>query len=96
MNFNLDIYNENEVKEYLHNLLESKSYAGKTLHNEDTIVKHFFYNRKLVVLDRREYPQSILDILDTYDSYNVSKDLSVVESKIQAEQNKVDSVLDFI
>lgn len=96
MNFNLDIYNENEVKEYLHNLLESKSYAGKTLHNEETIVKHFFYNRKLVTLDRREYPQAILDILDTYDSYNVSKDLSVVESKIQAEQNKVDSMLDFI
>lgn len=82
IDFNLDFNNINKVKKYLHNLMESKSWKGKTTKTYNDVLKHFIYNRQLVWLNSKSYPSEILHkmFLHTIDIPN--KDFSVVESKL--------------
>lgn len=96
LDFNLNYNNEQSIKEYFVNLLNSKKYSGKIDKSLDDIVEHFKYNKKLIVLNKDNYPQEVVDILDSYDTYNISKDTMTVESYIQASSNKLQNILDII
>lgn len=93
---NLNIHNETEIRQYIHNLLNSKTYLNKVEKDEEDIVQHFIYNVKLVELNKMNYPDNILEIFDKHSSYNVTKDITIAENLIRANSNKLKNVLDFI
>ena len=93
---NLNIHNETEIRQYIHNLLNSKTYLNKVEKDEEDIVQHFIYNVKLVELNKTNYPDNILEIFDKHSSYNVTKDITIAENLIRANSNKLKNVLDFI
>lgn len=91
-----DIHSETAVRQYIHNILESKSYQGKVDKNEEDIVQHFMYNTKLVELSEKNYPKDVLDLFAEHDEYNISKDISIAQSQLQAKSNKIQNILDII
>ena len=95
-----DIYNIYELLEYVNSLNDIKMYSGSILQSNEQIIEHYIYNRQLVVLDEQSYPESIFEIFHKYDHYysdhNISNNVSVVESKIQAEVNTVTNILNEI
>ena len=93
---NLNIHNETEIRQYIHNLLNSKTYLNKVEKDEEDIVQHFIYNVKLVELSKTNYPDNILEIFNKHSSYNVTKDITIAENLIRANSNKLKNVLDFI
>ena len=93
---NLNIHNETEIRQYVHNLLNSKTYLNKVEKDEEDIVQHFIYNVKLVELNKMNYPDNILEMFDKHSSYNVTKDITIAENLIRANSNKLKNVLDFI
>ena len=93
---NLNVHDETEIRQYIHNLLNSKTYLNKVEKDEEDIVQHFIYNVKLVELNKTNYPDNILEIFDKHSSYNVTKDITIAENLIRANSNKLKNVLDFI
>lgn len=105
VNLNLDIHNENEIKQYISDLLHSKNYAGRVVKKvgetfeektEQEILEHFNYNVKLVNLDKSSYPEDVLESMYSYTGYNVNRNISQVTSYITAKSNKLSSILDII
>lgn len=105
LNINLDIHNENEVKQYISDLLLSKNYSGRVVkcvgdkYEEKTaseILEHFNYNVKLVTLEKESYPEDILESMNSYTAYNINRNISSVTSYITAKSNKLSSILDII
>ena len=96
IDYSLDYKDTNAVNNYIHNLVNSKNYAGRINKTEQEIISHFKYNRKLVALEKESYPQEILDIFEKYHDYNISKDTSIAESQLQAKSNKLNGILDII
>jgi len=98
INYSLNINNKDEVKEYLHNLINSKNYVNRLFKNksEQDIIDHFMFNQKLISLNKNSYPKEILDILESHTDYNKSKDISIAESQIIASSNGLDSILNII
>lgn len=96
MDFNLDVYDDNSVKNYIDNLLEQKNYKNRVLHDAKDIYEHFYFNRKLVSLNDLEYPQHIREIFDKYKEYKFSKNTIEAEQQIQADKNSVNELLDSI
>ena len=93
---NLNVHDETEIRQYIHNLLNSKTYLNKVEKDEEDIVQHFIYNVKLVELNKTNYPDNILEIFNKHSSYNVTKDITIAENLIRANSNKLKNVLDFI
>lgn len=105
VNINLDIHNENEVKQYISDLLLSKNYSGRVVkcvgdkYEEKTaseILEHFNYNVKLVTLEKESYPEDVLESMNSYTGYNINRNISSVTSYITAKSNKLSSILDII
>ena len=96
IDYSLNYKDDNVVNNYIHNLVNSKNYAGRINKTEQEIISHFKYNRKLVALEKESYPQEILDIFEKYHDYNISKDTSIAESQLQAKSNKLNGILDII
>ena len=96
IDYSLDYKDDNKVKEYIHNLINSKNYIGRINKSEEDIINHFKYNRRLVALEKDSYPQEILDIFNKYKEYNISKDTKIAESQLQAATNKLQGILDII
>jgi 5'-3' exonuclease len=105
VDMNLDIHNENEVKQYISNLLSMKNYAGRVVkkvgddYSEKTpneILEHFNYNVRLVTLEKQSYPDDILEQMNTYTGYVPNRNISSVTSYITAKSNKLSSILDII
>ena len=97
INNSLNIYNDNEVKEYIDNLCEMKAYKSRV--NDKTpeqIFEHFKYNRKLVVLDKSVYPENIISIMNSHTDFNICKDLSEVEQLINAQRSDLTDILEVI
>jgi hypothetical protein len=93
----LNIFDENNVRTYIDNLCESKSYKNRV--NDRTsyeVFEHFVYNRRLVVLNEKSYPEHILSIMQSHTDYNVCKDLSEVEHIIAAQRSELTDILDVI
>jgi len=96
INSELDFNNEEEYKTYLTNLLNQKSYKGKVDKSLEQIIKHFEYNRQLVVLQKESYPEEVLKIFDNYKDYKICKDTHEIEYQLIAEANQISSILDLI
>ena len=98
INYDLDYHNKDEVRKYIHNIINSKNYIGRIDENktEEDIFEHFCYNMRLVALEKDNYPPEILEIFENYKDYNLSKDTSNAESQIQATSNKLNGILDII
>ena len=87
-----------DVKTYIHNLINQKNYKNR-IYNDKTekdIIEHFEFNKKLIVLEKNNYPNDILDIFKSYTEYNLNKDLSIAENQINAVSNKLSGILDII
>lgn len=96
IDYSLDYKDENKVRAYIHNLINSKNYIGRINKSEEDIIEHFKYNRKLVALEQESYPQDILNIFNKYTEYNICKNTKLAESQIQATNNKLKGILDII
>lgn len=96
LDFNIDIHDENSIRNYVENILSNKSYAGKVDKSEENIIEHFKYNVKLVELNARNYPDDVLEKFANYETYNCCKNVSITENEIFAEKNKIKSILDII
>ena len=96
INYNLDFNNDDTVHNYIHNLINQKNYVGRIDKSEEDIFEHFKYNRTLIVLDDKYFPDYIKKILDENVEYNISKDISEAQSQIQASANKLKGILDII
>lgn len=92
----LNIWDDNECIQYLTNLYNSKTYKNKVRCSLDEVIEHFKYNRILVTLDEKNYPEAILNKLSNYITYIKSSDISIAENKINAESNSLTSILDMI
>lgn len=97
IDFTLDIDDNNAINEYISNLLNKKSWKGKVGKPVNEIVEHFYYNKRLVYLDKSSYPEEIIETMNKYDVPNdCNKDLSDVESKLLAEKNSSIDVFESI
>jgi len=96
INSELDYNDEEEYTTFLENLLNQKAYKDKVDKPLDQIVKHFEYNRQLVVLQKESYPPEILKIFDDYKTYKICKDTHEVEYQLVAEANSISSILDLV
>ena len=96
IDYNLDYNDQNKVQEYFNNILQSKSWAGRVNKSIEDILKHFEYNRTLVFLDKSVYPKNILEIFDEHKDFNISNNIMLAESQIQATSNKLKNILDII
>lgn len=96
INYNLNINNDIEIKNYFINLLESKQYKDRVIQSLEEIIEHFNYNKTLIVLDKYNYPQYVLDIFEEYKTFNISKDINSVEQEINMKYNNLYGVLDWI
>ena len=97
IDFDLDINNDNNVKEYLHNIMSSKKYFNKMVNNDEiNVFDHFKYNYKLVVLNENNYPQPILDEMNSYMNYNVNNNVSNILQYLNARNDQIIDILDTI
>ena len=92
----IDIHNNKDIKQWISNTINSKSYIGKVNKPEKDIVEHFLYNVRLVELDERNYPDNIKEIFKRYDEYNICKDVSEAQAQISAKATGIQHILDFI
>lgn len=96
INYDLDIHNLNEVKSYIHEIVNKKNYKDRLYHTENEIYDHFLYNKKMIVLEDESYPKYVKDIFEKYTDYNINKDIYPVENYLIATTNKLKGVLDLI
>lgn len=96
IDYDLDIFDDKAVIEYLTNLYNSKNYIGRIDKSLDDVIKHFFYNRTLVTLDAKVMPTEVLETFTKHDEYNMTKDISIAESQITASTNKLSGILEII
>ena len=66
------------------------------MHSLESIYEHFYYNRKLVSLNEKEYPEHIKEIFDKYKTYKCSKNTVEIEQQLQASKNRINEILDSI
>lgn len=96
INYSLDYFNDQDVYNYLQSIVNLKNYKDRLENSLDEIYEHFLYNRQLVVLDKKCYPQYILDIFENFKEYNTVSNIYTIESSLLADQNNVKSILDII
>ena len=96
IDFNLDLHNDNEIKNYIHNIITSKKYLNKVKKSEDNIFEHFKYNYQLVSLSEDNYPKEVLDDMNSYIGYNINNNVSEVLSYLTARNNGLSTILDEI
>ena len=97
IDFNLNINDDGNIKNYLHNIMSSKKYYNKMINNNETnVFDHFKYNYKLVVLDEKNYPQPILEEMNSYMDYNVNNNVSNILQYLNARNDEIIGVLDTI
>lgn len=96
INYDLNYNDDNEIYNYIHNLINSKNYKGRINKTEENIINHFNYNKKLVALQESSYPEEINNIFEKYKEYNICKNTTLAESQIQAASSKLNGILDLI
>jgi hypothetical protein len=97
IDFSIDINNDDDIRKYFLNLMSNKSYVGRIINNDiEILMNHFKFNRQMVWLDRSQYPEEIINEMETHDLINVSKDIEIVESILQSKTNNVEEVLESI
>ena len=96
IDFSIDLKNDNEIKNYIHNVINSKKYLGKVNKSENNIYEHFKYNYQLVALDEDNYPKEIMESMTSYMGYNLNNNIQPIMSYLQARNNELSDVLNNI
>lgn len=96
LDFNINLNNDNDIKNYIHKLMTSKKYMNKVNKSEENIFEHFKYNYKLIVLDKNNYPKDILNNMNSYSGYYINKNIQPVLSYYMAQTNNVQNILENI
>ena len=96
IDYDLDWNNKEEVTNFITNIANSKNYAGRCIDTIPDMIEHFDYNRQLIVLEDKSYPESIKEIFNEHKEYFISKDISQLESYLIASSNKIRGILDII
>lgn len=97
IDFSLNYYDDNAVFNYIDKLINQKNYKGRIEgKSEEDIIEHFKYNRQLVALEDKSYPEYVKEIFENNNDYTISKDTKEAESIIQASSNKLKGILDLI
>lgn len=65
MVLDIDVFNSEDYTNYIKRLYDK--YSTNVVGSVDDALEHYKYNRRLVYLDRRNYPENILRVLDDYD-----------------------------
>lgn len=86
INFDLDLFDNNEVDNYLLNLLSSKAYKDKISKSYQDIFEHFKYNQKLVMLHESSYPKEILDRMNNIEIGEASTNIGYMEEILNANK----------
>lgn len=94
IDYSLDIWNEKAVDEYVSRIYNLRNYRGKEIFSLKDNLDHFRYNRRLVALDLRNYPEDIKAVLERYQDYSKSASIREAESKLNAEANDMENVLE--
>lgn len=96
----LDISNKSDVWTYIHSIYSNKKYAGKLQEDEQEVIEHFEYNKKLVYLNKESIPEEILNIMyDSIKNFNINEchsDFSKIEGIFIGLKNSNISILDEI
>jgi 5'-3' exonuclease len=88
-----DIYNENKIDAFINNILISEKWKNENL-NKDIIKEHFIYNRKLVTLDKREFPNNIISTIEKYAPEYTKSNFDVVYKPVK--KDSIDNLIDLI
>lgn len=96
INFELNLNNDDEIKTYIHNIINSNKYINKVDKSEQNIFEHFKYNYQLVSLSEDNYPQEILDEMNSYLGYHVKGNISDILSYMTAKNSNLNDILDNI
>lgn len=96
LDLNINLNDDNEIKNYIHNLVNSKKYVGKVKKSEENIYKHFKYNYKLVGLTEENYPQEVLENMNSYTGYYINNDISQPLSYVTASTSNLTDILNSI
>lgn len=93
----LDIDNEEAVKQFICDILNKKLFQGNIKKSASDIFKHFEYNKRLIVLDEKNYPEHILEKLKAFDNYSsMNKDILPIYESLLAKNNSLTGVLETI
>ncbi len=97
INYDIDINDYEAVKNYFINLMNNKSYVNRIINDDiNIILKHFDFNKKMVWLDKSQYPDEILNEMKKHNLIGISNNISVVESLLQSKANDVEDILENI
>ena len=64
--------------------------------NIDLIMKHFDFNKKMVWLNKSQYPEEVLNEMKQHKLIGVSNDINIVESFLQSKANDVENIIENI
>lgn len=99
LEFTGDVRDDNAISYYINNIYNTKQFKNKTAYTESDAFQHTLYNRRLVMMDERYYPSSVIEKMKKYGSrYNKTKDISVTEQRLLADtlHDKNDNMEDFL
>jgi 5'-3' exonuclease len=98
IDYTMDPDNDVKVKEWIDNLVTSKSYADRIIDNKtpEQIFEHFKYNRRLVELEEKNYPNDIYELMTNQIDYECNKDITKAEQIMQAQLHGATELFDTI
>lgn len=92
----LNVYDDKAVEQYFQHLLTLPLYQDKVEKEMKDILDHFKYNRTLVSLNEKSYPQHILDIMKSHSIQHISTNIDEAMNIVNSKVNNVSNVLELI
>lgn len=83
--FDGDITDDEAISYFIDNIYNSKQFKNATAYSQSSAFEHALYNRQLVTLNEKYYPDEIKEIIASYSYYNKTNDISVTYQHLQAE-----------
>ena len=99
LDFTGDVRDDGAISYYINNIYNTKQFKNKTAYTETDALQHTLYNRRLVMMDERYYPSSVIEKMKKHGScYNKTKDISVTEQRLLADtlHDQNESMEDFL
>jgi len=96
IDYDLDWNNDTEVENFITKTANLKNYKDRCIDNIPDMIEHFKYNRQLIVLEDKSYPDYVKDIFNEHKEYFISNNISELESYLYASANKIRGILDII